>query len=99
MYKRQEEEFRRLHCRRVGLGAFSLREHENGDCAFVTPEDLCSIYPVRPRQCRDYPFWKRTLASRAAWEREAKECPGIGRGGLHSPEDIAAYLRGEREPG
>jgi Fe-S-cluster containining protein len=93
-----EEEFRRRYCRRIVLGAWSLREHPNGDCVFVTAENLCSIYAVRPRQCRTYPFWRSTLASRAAWEREGRECPGIGRGRLHTPEDIAAYLRGERDP-
>ncbi|HUT99213.1 MAG TPA: YkgJ family cysteine cluster protein [bacterium] len=94
----EEKEFRRRYCRRVGLGAWSLVEHPNGDCVFITPENLCSIYAVRPKQCRTYPFWKSTLASRTTWEREGRECPGIGRGKLHTPADIAAYLRGEGDP-
>jgi len=94
-----EEELRRRYCRQCGVGAWSLLEHPNGDCVFVTPDDLCSVYAVRPKQCRTYPFWKNTLASRAAWEREGRECPGIGQGKLHTPEDIAAYLRGDRDPG
>jgi len=94
----EEDEFRRRYCRRVGLGARSLIEHPNGDCVFITPEDLCAIYAVRPRQCRTYPFWRNILASRETWEREGRECPGIGQGRLHTPEDIAAYLRGEGDP-
>jgi Fe-S-cluster containining protein len=93
-----EDEFRRLYCRRYGLGFWSLVERPNGDCAFITPEDLCRIYSVRPKQCRSYPFWKSILASRRSWEREGRECPGIGHGRRHSPALIAAYLKGDRDP-
>ena len=38
------------------------------------------VYPVRPLQCRTYPFWPEVLASRQAWQREARRCEGINRG-------------------
>ena len=34
----------------------------------------CSIYPVRPFQCRQYPFWKYFKTHK---ENVIKECPGI----------------------
>src|SRR5688500_156339 len=37
--------------RRVGLKR-SLREKGNGDCIFYDKSAGCTIYPVRPRQCR-----------------------------------------------
>ena len=37
----------------------------------------CSVYPVRPLQCRTWPFWSENLASQAAWDRSAKRCHGM----------------------
>lgn len=42
----------------------------------------CSIHPVKPTQCRTYPFWPSIVASRAMWKIEATFCPGIGKGEL-----------------
>ncbi|HKQ63012.1 MAG TPA: YkgJ family cysteine cluster protein [Candidatus Polarisedimenticolaceae bacterium] len=52
----------------------------------------CGVYPVRPRQCRSFPFWEETLASRAQWEALREFCPGIGRGELQSAERILLQL-------
>jgi uncharacterized protein len=41
---------------------------------------VCSIYPVRPQQCRTWPFWKHNLSSAQAWEHAARKCPGMGQG-------------------
>jgi Fe-S-cluster containining protein len=40
----------------------------------------CSIYPVRPLQCRTWPFWDGNLASREAWDAAAKGCHGMNHG-------------------
>ncbi len=37
---------------RCGL---SLTENSDGTCVFLT-DDKCTIYPVRPKQCRDFPY-------------------------------------------
>lgn len=42
----------------------------------------CSIHPVKPVQCRLFPFWPELVADRAAWSRTAEWCPGIGQGKL-----------------
>ncbi len=57
-------------------------------CPFLTEENRCSIYPVRPKQCVAWPFWTENL-ERATWEGPVKECcPGLGSGPLHTTEEI-----------
>ena len=78
------------HVRRVGT-RYSLTERGNGDCVFLQHENdrrYCSIYPVRPLQCRTYPFWTVNLESRVVWQEVAKECPGMNQGEHHSLEQI-----------
>ena len=82
--------FDRAHVRRVD-GHETIRLDEDGDCSLW--KDGCTVYPVRPRQCRTYPFWPEHLRSRAAWEREAKACEGMGRGEIHGLVSIRAVLR------
>lgn len=65
----------------------SLRERANGDCVFFEA-GRCSIYRVRPTQCRTYPFWPENVRSEAAWASVCRECPGAGQGRLHSRERI-----------
>ena len=84
-------EFRKKSVRRV-RGKYSLREYNNGDCLMFHRERGCLIYPVRPAQCRTYPFWKDILRSRRAWEQEAKKCPGIGSGPRRKFETIRKSL-------
>ena len=38
---------------RLAAGRRSLRERANGDCVFWDREAGCTIYPVRPPQCRN----------------------------------------------
>jgi uncharacterized protein len=40
----------------------------------------CSIYPVRPLQCRTWPFWPENLASQKSWDRAARRCHGMNHG-------------------
>jgi Fe-S-cluster containining protein len=56
--------------------AYSLIEKRNHDCIFLEG-GACSIYEVRPTQCRTYPFWPEPLKSPESWQAEARECPGI----------------------
>ena len=88
-----EEQFVERYCRRA-LGKVSLVEKDNLDCVFLEPEG-CRVYPVRPPQCRTFPFWERYLEDREAWEGLGDRCPGIGQGKLHTCEEIRRILRGE----
>jgi uncharacterized protein len=40
----------------------------------------CSIYPVRPLQCRTWPFWRENLTSRKVWDHAAQRCHGMNHG-------------------
>ncbi len=58
-------------------GRFSLREDPvNFDCVFLK-ENKCSIYPVRPTQCKTFPWWPTLLKSKEEWLDAAKRCEGI----------------------
>ena len=64
-------------------GQMSLREIANGDCTFLDGRTRrCTIYPVRPAQCRTWPFWNSNLESPEAWDRAKSVCPGMGQGPL-----------------
>jgi Fe-S-cluster containining protein len=52
----------------------------------------CTVYEARPRQCRTFPFWDESLASRARWRGMSKFCPGIGKGERHSLSVIQSHL-------
>jgi hypothetical protein len=81
-------EMRVMHTRRA-MGRISLREYANGDCVFLDPQKRnCTIYPVRPKQCRTWPFWNSTLENEAAWQSLQPGCPGCGRGELVQLEEI-----------
>lgn len=80
-------EFHRRFCRRE-YGRWTLEEvkRDHGyDCVFLRRDDqgkgLCSIYPVRPTQCRTWPFWESNLESPDAWRLAAQRCPGMAKGG------------------
>ncbi len=65
---------------------YSIRELADGRCYFYNGG--CTIYAVRPNQCKTFPFWFENLRSQKKWMRVAKACPGIGRGSLYSKEQV-----------
>lgn len=75
---------------RNGSVLTSLVESPGGDCVFYQRGLGCTVYQDRPRQCRTWPFWRRLVASRAAWDEAAAGCPGMNRGSRHPAEVIAA---------
>jgi Fe-S-cluster containining protein len=72
------EAFSSRYVRKVG-DRFSLTENKRTyDCDFLTGKQ-CSIYPVRPVQCRTFPWWPQNLRSPEAWQQAATYCEGINR--------------------
>ncbi len=70
------------HLRRVGF-RYSLTEKPDGDCIFLKRDgdrSMCSIYSVRPLQCRTWPFWTQNLRSSNAWNEAHQTCPGMNKG-------------------
>ncbi len=78
---------------RIVNGKRSLREKLNDDCIFYDPAAGCTIYPVRPRQCRTWPFWESHVESPEAWEKTRESCPGAGQGELIPVEEITRRLK------
>lgn len=85
-------EFYRRHVRLVP-GGHSLLERPDGSCIFY--DRGCTVYSLRPRQCRTYPFWTGVLHSEQAWQEEGQNCPGVGSGKLYDLVTIEKLLRGE----
>ena len=73
-----------------------LRTPRNTRCHFLL-EDRCSIHPVKPTQCRVFPFWPELVESRREWNKTARYCPGIGKGPLVQIEKAKAEAREMRE--
>jgi Fe-S-cluster containining protein len=83
-------EIRLMHTKRVGRRV-SLNEFANGDCTFFDGATRkCTIYPVRPPQCRTWPFWNSNLESPETWDDLQPGCPGAGRGRLYTLGEIRA---------
>lgn len=51
---------------------FSLRTYPKKGCHYLR-DGKCSIYPVRPSQCRTFPFWSHLK------NKDIRHCPGIVR--------------------
>jgi uncharacterized protein len=49
---------------------------------------ICTIYPVRPLQCRTWPFWEHNLSSAQAWKAAGRGCPGLNVGRVRDVEEI-----------
>jgi Fe-S-cluster containining protein len=73
-----------------------LRVPKGARCQFLT-ETGCSIHPVKPVQCRAFPFWPELVESRREWLKAARYCPGMGRGPLVQIETAQDRAREMRE--
>jgi Fe-S-cluster containining protein len=83
-------DFHERFTRLLDDGATSLTERSDGACIFWSARDGCTVYAVRPRQCRTWPFWRRNVASPTHWREAARGCPGIGQGERHDARTITA---------
>src|ERR1700744_4336970 len=66
-----------------------LRKPRQGQCPFLGTEG-CSIHPVKPVQCRTFPFWPDLVEDKKELKNTAKWCPGLGKGNLISVETLKA---------
>lgn len=67
--------YRTRHMRR-------LRKPGRGKQCHFLANGGCQIHPVKPVQCRLFPFWPELVGSRRAWRKTGEWCPGIGQGPL-----------------
>ena len=92
-------EFIKTWCRWVPFEStsdrLSLKEKSNYDCIFwgvVNGKEGCKVYEARPLQCRAFPFWDHIVISGETWKNVNLKCPGIGKGQLHSKEQIDEWI-------
>jgi uncharacterized protein len=98
-FKLSREETIRQHTRKIE-GRLSLKEKrdDKGEypCVFLTTFEKpdgstgrgCSIYHVRPLQCRTWPFWDGNLMTPRSWDHAGKKCPGLNKGTHYTQEQI-----------
>lgn len=68
--------FSMKYLRRVGNRYSLVERSKNYDCIFLK-DKKCSVYPVRPTQCRTFPYWPHLLKSQQEWEEASSYCEGI----------------------
>jgi len=72
-------EFGRQYLRQIN-GRYALLERPLSpteyDCIFLK-DKKCSVYSVRPKQCRTFPWWQQNLTSKEDWLAAASYCEGI----------------------
>lgn len=61
----------------------------NGYCIFW--DQVCTIHPVKPRMCRQWPFIRSILVDVGNWRAMASTCPGMNPDA--SAEHILACVR------
>jgi len=82
---------RKKFIKRFGFRLSIIEKPVTKNCVFLKSIDgrkICEIYPVRPSQCRTWPFWPANLDSPDTWNQIAAKCPGINRGSFYSFEEI-----------
>ncbi len=86
------EAVRKKYLRRVGFRLSILEDARTRDCIFLTTGKDggrgCAIYPVRPNQCRTWPFWNDNLRLADMWNLAGVKCPGINHGRCYTVEEI-----------
>lgn len=94
------DEFQAKFVRRVGSRYSLIEQKPSNDCIFLDRKSQkpgCQIYPVRPVQCRTWPFWTENLRTLDAWNETAQTCPGINRGKLYNLKAIEAIRHNQAE--
>ena len=90
-FEMSEQEFRKKYTRSFGKRTTLIEEPKSKDCIFLCSNKGgkgCSIYDIRPNQCRTWPFWDSNLESPDDWNLAATKCPGINQGKLYTFDEI-----------
>lgn len=66
-----------------------LAQQDDGHCVFW--DRVCTIHPVKPQMCRDWPFIGSLLIDFDNWNIMASMCPGINK--KASPHRVKARVK------
>jgi Fe-S-cluster containining protein len=67
-------------------------KRENNQCVFLTPDALCSIHPVRPKQCALFPFIS-LKENEKDYQKLYPFCKGLTTGSEETAEEQAQHLQ------
>lgn len=98
------EQLRQEYLKRAGLRTTIIEHPGTKDCIFLNHglrglhggQKRCLIYPVRPSQCRAWPFWSDNLTDPNAWNKAAQKCHGINHGRLYTCDEIEKIKRSKK---
>jgi len=92
-----EAQMRQRYVREVGNKCSLIERSDSRDCIFLAARApsgrTCDIYPVRPQQCRTWPFWIHNLRTQQDWILAGIRCPGINSGPLFGADEIDQTLK------
>jgi Fe-S-cluster containining protein len=60
---------------RISGGRRLLAQGKSGYCIFW--DRVCTIHPVKPHMCRQWPFIRSILVDVSNWRAMASTCPGM----------------------
>jgi Fe-S-cluster containining protein len=92
-------QLREKYCQRLGMRTTIIEQPITKDCIFLKQIDgqkKCMIYPVRPNQCRTWPFWPENLTSPNSWNEAAQKCPGVNRGSVCDCSEIERIRKSKK---
>lgn len=82
--------FTKEYCAKTD-GVYHIADKGDPTCLFLKNK-MCTIYKVRPTQCRTWPFWPETMGAKS-WKKDVvKFCPGVNKGKLYSKDEIQSIL-------
>ena len=68
-----------------------------GQKPVIATRRRCTVYEVRPLQCRTWPFWPENLWSKRTWDHAAKRCHGMNAGSRHFARERIETLRDAKD--
>ena len=95
------DQVRQQYLQRVSGRYTMIETPGRRDCVFLKPAEAadprgCAIYPVRPTQCRTWPFWDSNLMDPDCWAEACARCAGISRGRVFNLDEIEVKRRATR---
>lgn len=88
--------FGKRHLRLLESGLCLTEKPVTHDCSLWDDERGCTVYKVRPQQCREFPFWPEVVKTEASWNDYANDCPGMNRGTHYDAATIERITQGDR---
>lgn len=72
------------------LGGWTIDTTDGKGCPLLEPEGGCRVHPVKPAQCRAFPFWPEMLDDACVWEQSKSYCEGLDalEGRLYTRDEI-----------